>query len=104
MFVLTNYSTPNKVVTAKPRADKPKPAVKPATASRGRGGSARGNKRGGRSGNGNARPKPKTAEQLDQEMADYFGDSNNASAASATTAAANGGDVGMDDTVLVGAP
>ncbi|KAA8896883.1 putative mRNA export protein mlo3 [Sphaerosporella brunnea] len=93
---------PNKIVTTtKSKADKPKPAAKPATAPRARGNSARGGKRGGgRAGNA-SRPKPKTAEQLDQEMADYFGESNNNTAAPA----ANGGDVGMDDdTVLVGAP
>jgi THO complex subunit 4 len=96
-------STPNKIITAKPRADRPKPAVRAATTPRGRGTNARG-KRGGRSGNA-ARPKTKTAEQLDQEMADYFGgDSNNATAAPAATAAANGGDADMDDTVLVGTP
>lgn len=93
---------PNKVT----KAEKPKPAAaKPA---RGRGG-ARGNKRGGAGGRGGSgRGKPKTAEQLDQEMADYFGNNDNSANATTTTTAApaaapaaSNGDVGMDeDTVL----
>ncbi len=80
-------------------------AAKPA---RGRG---RGRARGGRGGSGVARSKPKTAEELDQEMSDYFvGGTTNAASATApaangnATATANGGDIGMDDNVLVGAP
>jgi len=92
--------------TAAPRAakaDKPKPvAAKPARG-RGRGRAAR----GGRGGSGVTRGKPKTAEQLDQEMADYFdgGATNTGSTAAPVAsgnaaATVNGGDVGMDDNVL----
>ncbi|KAF8538537.1 hypothetical protein BDD12DRAFT_150311 [Trichophaea hybrida] len=97
---------PNKIINKQPKGDKPKPVVKPTAARGGARGGARGNKRGGRSGSGSGRGKPKTAEQLDQDMSDYFGgDSTNASgAAPAAATATNGGDVGMDDTVLVGTP
>jgi THO complex subunit 4 len=49
-----------------------------------------------------ARPKPKTAEELDAEMTDYFNanNNNNATAAGAATnggAAAAGDDMGMDE-------
>jgi hypothetical protein len=92
------FSVPNKIARAA-KAEKPKPVAKPQTVSRGRGGA-----RGGRGGNsGSGRSKPKTAEQLDQEMADYFGGESNGGVASAASIA-NGGDVGMDDTVLVGTP
>lgn len=58
--------------------------------------------RGGRGGNasGSGRGKPKTAEQLDQEMSDYF-DSSAAAAAAPAAAPATTTDVGMEDTVLV---
>jgi THO complex subunit 4 len=103
---------PNKVNP--PKAQKPKAVAKPAAkpaAARGRAGT-RGGKRGGRagsgSGSGSGRGKPKTAEELDQEMADYFGGdvnpSGNAVPVATSTAATNGGDVGMEDTVLVGTP
>ena len=54
----------------------------------------------------NARPKPKTAEELDAEMTDYWGNANNAAGATATgaaaangtaPAAAGGDDLGMDE-------
>lgn len=68
--------------------------------------------RGGRGGR-NGRGKPKTADELDAEMMDYFdasatgaagGDSSNAAPAaneSVAPAAANGGDTGMDDEIMV---
>lgn len=84
------------------KKDKPKPATaaKAAPAAgRGRGETrGRGKGRGGRE----ARPKKKTVEELDAEMADYFpgGEAVNASgdvdAAPATTA----GDTAMDDEML----
>jgi len=93
---------PKQAPAAKAAATKPKPvAAKPA---RGRG---RGRARGGRGGSGVARSKPKTAEELDQEMSDYFvGGTTNAASATvpaangSATATTNGGDVGMDDNVL----
>lgn len=77
-------------------------------AGRGRG---QGRGRGGRGGR-NGRGKPKTADELDAEMVDYFdatatgapaGDIVAVSAASgpAATGAANGGDTGMDDEIMV---
>ncbi|KAL7275967.1 RNA-binding RNA annealing protein [Rhizina undulata] len=101
---------PKAVPAPKNSASKPRPVsknVNPQTA-RGRGGKKGG--RGGRTGNG--RGKPKTAEELDAEMADYFdnapaGGASNAVAAPtmATTVATNGGDIGMDDdNVMVGTP
>jgi len=101
------FSVPNKVAPIKPRTDSrlkttPKPVI---STVHGRG-AARGNKAAGARGAGRAgsgRSKPKTAEQLDQEMADYFG--GNETAAAAPVAAASGGDIGMDDdAVLVGTP
>ncbi|KAK3044448.1 hypothetical protein LTS18_001264, partial [Coniosporium uncinatum] len=58
----------------------------------------------------NARPKKKTAEELDAEMVDYFGDNNAASGdpvngadaavdSGAVQPVANGGDTGMDDEI-----
>lgn len=49
-----------------------------------------------------ARPKPKTAEELDAEMTDYFNANNNNTAAASTGAGANGAaaagdDMGMDE-------
>lgn len=97
-----SVSAPNKVTgPAKAEKPKPKPVVKPVA----RGG--RGNKRGGAGRAGSGRGKPKTAEQLDQDMSDYFGDNTantSSGAAPAAAATTNGGDVGMDDTVLVGTP
>ena len=60
---------------------------------------ARGRVRRGRNA---GRPKPKTAAELDAEMADYFGDAsgvnNTTSAANgAAQLAANGEDLGMDE-------
>jgi len=90
----------------KPAAkDKPKPATatKGGAAAKG----ARGRGRGGRGGKDGktGRAKPKTAEELDQEMADYFVTSTNGTAdagianGGAVQPAANG-DVGMDDDVI----
>ncbi|KAI5858046.1 putative mRNA export protein mlo3 [Tricharina praecox] len=94
---------PNKIAAARPRADaRPKTTPKPVVSTaRGRG-TARGNKtagaRGGVGRAGSGRSKPKTAEQLDQEMADYFGGNETASAA--PVAVVNGGD-GMDDDAVL---
>lgn len=94
---------PNKVSAPKPAKaanNAPKNAPKNAAREATRGG--RGGRRGGRGGAGN-RPKPKTAEQLDQEMADYFepnGATNGAAAPAAAAPAANVGDDAMEDTVL----
>lgn len=78
----------------------PKPATaKPAAAKAGK-------KRRGRNAN---RAKPKTAEELDAEMQDYFDGSNPAAAdgdiamatnGGAVQAIANGGDTGMEDEVM----
>ena len=57
---------------------------------------------------GSRRGKGKTAAELDEEMADYFGSGVNPPDVTAqtatTTAAPNGGDVRMEDTILVGVP
>ncbi|KAK2752898.1 hypothetical protein FQN54_008051 [Arachnomyces sp. PD_36] len=78
---------------------KPVTAAKTAGTTRTRG--ARGRTRRGRNA---GRPKPKTAEELDAEMVDYFGANNtgdNAQAANtngaAQPAAANNDDLGMDE-------
>ena len=97
-------SAPRVINTRQPRAAaQPRPAVKPAAPRGGRAAAPAGAaKRGGRSGNGRT-PKPKTTlDQLDQEMADYYavGTADPATAAPA----ANAGDIGMDDTELVGTP
>ncbi|KAH7385739.1 hypothetical protein BKA66DRAFT_569575 [Pyrenochaeta sp. MPI-SDFR-AT-0127] len=87
-----------------PKKDKPKPATAAkATPAAGRGrGDARGRGRG--RGGRDARPKKKTVEELDAEMADYFpsGDGNNAMATNGEGAAQTtaGGDTAMDDEML----
>ncbi|CCX12248.1 Similar to mRNA export protein mlo3; acc. no. Q09330 [Pyronema omphalodes CBS 100304] len=106
---------PNKLQNNRQKAEnnRPKPAAKaapkPAANARGgrRGPAAAGaapNQRGAKGGrSGSGRAKPKTAEELDQEMSDYFGgagDNSATAAPAATNGAATGGDVGMDDTVL----
>lgn len=101
---------PAPVKTLSDRVAQPKAQPRPATVTkasagnagtRGRG-AARG--RGARRGRNANRPKPKTAEELDAEMVDYFdgGAGNPApageSAANGTTATANGGEeMGMDE-------
>jgi THO complex subunit 4 len=84
-----------------PKKDKPKPATAEKAvdggAARGRGQTrGRGRGRGGRE----ARPKKKTVEELDAEMADYFPGGEAAPAADAAPAAAAGGDTAMDDEML----
>lgn len=85
-----------------PKKDKPKPATAgkaaPAAA-RGRGEArGRGKGRGGRE----ARPKKKTVEELDAEMADYFpgGEVNNAASSADIAPATTAGDTAMDDEML----
>lgn len=83
---------PNKI-SGTTKKDKLKPVTKNQP-TRGRGVA-----RGGRVGRaGSGRSKPKTAEQLDQEMAEYFGGDSNNVGPNGNTAA--NGDVGMDDSVL----
>jgi THO complex subunit 4 len=96
---------------SKPKSDNQKP--KPATAAkegedkkkagRGRGRPARG--RGGR--NTNTRNKPKTAEELDQEMTDYWNgtgaDAMATNGGAVQPTAATNGDAGMEDEIMVGA-
>lgn len=66
-------------------------------------GRGRGRGRGGRRGRNAGRPKAKTADELDAEMTDYFGEPVNGTAATEGTAATNGAattngeEVGMDD-------
>ncbi|CAN9165569.1 unnamed protein product [Alternaria alternata] len=85
-----------------PKKDKPKPATAEKSApgaTRGRGQTrGKGKGRGGRE----ARPKKKTVEELDAEMADYFpGGETNAAAGTAEVAQITaGGDTAMDDEML----
>ncbi|CAN9153093.1 unnamed protein product [Alternaria sp. RS040] len=85
-----------------PKKDKPKPAIaeKAApSATRGRGQTrGKGKGRGGRE----ARPKKKTVEELDAEMADYFpgGETNAAAGAAEVAQITAGGDTAMDDEML----
>ncbi|CAN9139261.1 hypothetical protein CC77DRAFT_1093697 [Alternaria alternata] len=85
-----------------PKKDKPKPATAEKAApgaTRGRGQTrGKGKGRGGRE----ARPKKKTVEELDAEMADYFpGGETNAAAGTAEVAQITaGGDTAMDDEML----
>jgi len=84
-----------------PKKDKPKPATAgkaaPA-ATRGRGETrGRGKGRGGRE----ARPKKKTIEELDAEMADYFpGGETNAAVVADVAPATTAADTAMDDEML----
>lgn len=105
VHLLTSTHRNNKAASAKA---KPKPATAAANtstnAARGSGG-RRGRGRGGR---GNGGRKPKTAEELDAEMVDYFdapagGDAAGASTTNGTAPApAAGGDTGMEDEIMVG--
>jgi len=85
-----------------PKKDKPKPATTEkaaAGATRGRGQTrGRGKGRGGR----DARPKKKTVEELDAEMADYFpgGETSNAASGAEVAQVTAGGDTAMDDEML----
>ncbi|KAL8765453.1 MAG: hypothetical protein Q9209_007480 [Squamulea sp. 1 TL-2023] len=91
------------------KGPKPTTAAKPVTNGAGTRGSTRGRERGGRRGRNAGRAKPKTADELDAEMVDYF-DTNAANGAGqggdvATNGAvqpvANGGDdLGMDEISL----
>ena len=87
-----------------PKKDKPKPATAEKTAdggaARGRGQQTRGRGRG-RAGR-EARPKKKTVEELDAEMADYFpgGEGNAAGGADAAPVAAGGDAAMVDDEML----
>jgi len=89
----------------KPAAkDKPKPATATKATAAVKGVKGRGRGRGGK-GERTGRGKPKTAEELDQEMADYFvsgtnvpGDAGMANGGAVQPAA--NGDVGMDDEVI----
>lgn len=71
------------------KKDGPKPATKDIAKT------GRAKKKGPRAG----RPKAKTAEELDAEMADYFGGDGTTVAVNGDAAAANGGDA-MTDEVL----
>lgn len=92
---------------AKPRnaatKDKPKPATETKAAT---GKAARGRGRAGRGGRNAGRPKPKTAEELDAEMQDYFtgpaeGDTAMETNGGAVQPVANGtADAGMDDEIM----
>ncbi|PLB35908.1 uncharacterized protein BDW47DRAFT_109449 [Aspergillus candidus] len=88
-----------RVIQNKPQP-KPATATKTAGATRGRGG--RGRRRGAAAGGRANRPKPKTAEELDAEMVDYFQSTENSNPAEGAAPngnaqpAANGGeDMGM---------
>jgi len=99
--------------TLSERVAQPKGQPKPATVTKSSGGveGARGRAARGRGrgrGRNAGRPKPKTADELDAEMADYWGPTGQPGVAGANTAAnSNGaaqpaatngsGDVGMDD-------
>lgn len=75
-------------------------AAKPAIGEGNRAGRGGRGGRGGRRGRNAGRPKPKTAEELDAEMTDYFvGNGTDAAATNGTApAATNGGeDLGMDE-------
>lgn len=102
-FLIFCSSAPKPLPAAKTtNSNKPKPATSTKA--------VRGPKprrgRGGRSGSGSGREKKKTADELDAEMADYFDGGNTQTGAATTTGApaTNGGDIGMDDDVLVGTP
>ncbi|KAL8709228.1 MAG: hypothetical protein Q9220_005971 [cf. Caloplaca sp. 1 TL-2023] len=86
------------------KGPKPATAAKPATngtATRGSG--TRGRGRGARRGRNAGRGKPKTADELDAEMMDYFdtsaanGGADGAAANGAAQPVANGDDLGMDE-------
>ena len=102
MYTSILVHQPLLTTVSQPKKDKPKPATaeKAAPAAgRGRGQTrGRGRGRGGRE----ARPKKKTVEELDAEMADYFpsGEGNNATAGADAAQATAGGDTAMDDEML----
>jgi len=95
--------------------DKPKPANADKAGTAAGAAKGAGRKRGERGGRGTgrvARGKPKSAEELDAEMADYWGGGENGPANGGDAPMANGGavqpavaatngDTGMDDDVIV---
>jgi THO complex subunit 4 len=81
---------------------KPKPATAaPKAAAGGKVGKVgKARARGGKGKAGAGRPKPKTAEELDAEMADYFGNGDAAMSNGGAVQPAAGGDTGMEDDVV----
>ncbi|KAL6706506.1 RNA-binding RNA annealing protein [Coniothyrium glycines] len=85
-----------------PKKDKPKPATVEKTAAAGGRGDKKTRGRGRGRGGREPRPKKKTVEELDAEMADYFpnGEGNVDTAATTGAPAAAAGDTAMDDEML----
>jgi THO complex subunit 4 len=87
---------------SQPKKDKPKPATAEKAAdgaARGRGQQTRGRGRG--RGGREARPKKKTVEELDAEMADYFPGGETSTGGADAAPIATGGDAAMiDDEML----
>lgn len=83
------------------QSNKPKPATKvqPKAVTTGKA-AATGNK-GAKKGRGARRAKPKSSEELDAEMADYFGKENgDAGMSNGGPVQSNNADVGMDDDIV----
>ncbi|KAF1946087.1 hypothetical protein EJ02DRAFT_336885 [Clathrospora elynae] len=88
-----------------PKKDKPKPATAEKAAPGGARGRGQTRERGGRGRGGREpRPKKKTVEELDAEMADYFpgasGEASTAAIVADIAPATGGGDTAMDDEML----
>ena len=92
---------------SQPKAQ-PKSAANKQTPNAGKGAANKGAAAGAKPRRGrNARPAKKTAEELDSEMADYFGGggappaAENTNTAAAPAAPAAGGDAAMEDEIMV---
>lgn len=93
----SNTQSPYLTSSSKPKPatkDKPKSATNaPATQKTAGKPAARGRARGGRGGRAPGRGKPKTQQELDAEMVDYFGNEPNGNANGDANMATNGGAV-----------
>lgn len=88
--------------TTQPKAQPKSAATKKQNATTGKGSVPKGAAGDAKKGRGrSARPAKKTAEELDSEMADYFGSTSNENGTGASApAAANGGDAAMEDEIM----
>lgn len=101
----------DRISKPKTQKEKPKPATGAKEGTEKKGGRGRGRgraPRGGRNGT-NTRQKPKTADELDQDMTDYWntgtanGDAAMATNGGAVQSTGANGDTGMDDEIMVSA-
>ncbi len=110
MSLVTVWRQQPRLTTRSQPKSAAKPQPKPANATKGTASKVAGRGRGRARGRNAGRGKPKTAQELDAEMQDYFEvngttggevDSAMETNGGAVQPAATGGDTGMDDEILV---